>query len=122
MNGTQTHNEKAYYVTLYLNGIESHTNVCNSFEEAQELGQKWIGRAEDNPMDAYDYVIDNQTEQYTGKYNVGDIITFTGKIGGMTHECEVTHVWNVDGRNGVSIIPTGNYGFEIDVYEDLLND
>ena len=40
----------------------------------------------------------------------------------MTHECEVTHVWNVDGRNGISIIPTGNYGFEIDVYEDLLND
>ena len=68
-------------MTLYLNGIESHTNVCNSFEEAKELGQKWIGRAEDNPMDAYDYVIDNETEQYNGKYNVGDIITFTGKIG-----------------------------------------
>lgn len=119
MKGTQTNNQ-TYSVTLYLNGIESATHFCDTFKEAQEIGQKWRERAEDNWADTFDYVISDEVEQYTGAHYVGEIIRYKGKY--SEHECKVTHVWNVDGKNGVSIIPTGNYGFEIDVYEDLLND
>ncbi len=51
---------------------------------------------------------------YTGKYKVGDIVTHRG------HECRVTAVWNYEGKDGVSIIPTGDYGFEVDLYENQI--
>lgn len=59
-------------------------------------------------------------EMYTSKHYVGEIIYL--KSAEITHECKVTRVW-VDpdnNKSGVSIIPTGNYGFEIDVYDDVL--
>lgn len=55
---------------------------------------------------------------YTGKHSIGDIVYWQGKE--MVHECKVTGLWKNEGRNGVSIIPTGDYGFEMDVYEDQL--
>lgn len=57
-------------------------------------------------------------EEYTGKHYVGEIVIHRGE--NMDHECRVTHVWKVDGRNGISIIPAGGYGFEIDIYEEQL--
>ena len=51
---------------------------------------------------------------YTGKHYVGEIVTHRG------HECRVTDVWNDEGKNGVTIIPTGDYGFEVDIYEEQL--
>lgn len=51
---------------------------------------------------------------YTGKHYVGQIVTH------RNHECVVTMTWNVDGRNGISIKPTENYGFEIDIYDEEL--
>ena len=50
---------------------------------------------------------------YTGKYHVGDIIQYRG------HECRVTRCWMVDedDGNGISIIPTGGYGFGRDILE-----
>lgn len=51
---------------------------------------------------------------YTGVHYVGEIVMH------REHECIVTHVWNDDGRNGITIKPTGNYGFEIDIYDELL--
>ena len=51
---------------------------------------------------------------YTGKHFIGEIVNHHG------HECRVTAVWNDDGKNGISIVPTGDYGFEIDIYEDQL--
>ena len=50
--------------------------------------------------------------EYTGKYHVGQIVMH------RCHECRVTAVWNDDGKNGVTIIPTGDYGFEVDVYDE----
>ena len=52
--------------------------------------------------------------EYTGKHYVGAVVMHKG------HECKVTAVWNDDGTNGVSIIPTGGYGFEVDIYEEQL--
>lgn len=52
--------------------------------------------------------------KYTGKHYVGEIVNHRG------HECRITRVWFVDGKNGISIIPTGGYGFEIDIYDDQL--
>lgn len=51
---------------------------------------------------------------YSGKYSVGEIVYHRG------HECRITAVWNVEGRNGISIMPTGDYGFEVDIYEEQL--
>lgn len=51
---------------------------------------------------------------YTGSHYVGEIVTHHG------HECRVVCVWSDDGKNGVTIIPTGNYGFEVDIYEEQL--
>lgn len=51
---------------------------------------------------------------YTGKHYVGEIVIHRG------HECRVTDVWNDEGKNGVTIIPTGDYGFEVDIYEEQL--
>lgn len=55
-------------------------------------------------------------EEYDGKHYVGEIINHRG------HECRVTTVWKVDGENGISIIPTGNYGFEVDITEKRYNE
>ena len=55
-----------------------------------------------------------EEKMYTGKYHIGDIVQHHG------HECRVTAVWNDEGKNGISIIPTGDYGFEIDIYEEQL--
>lgn len=53
--------------------------------------------------------------RYTGKHYVGEIV-YHGD-----HECRVTEVWVDDnGKNGISIIPTGNYGFEICIYDEQL--
>ena len=51
---------------------------------------------------------------YDGKHYVGEVVNHRG------HECRVIAVWKDDGKNGISIIPTGNYGFEIDIYEEQL--
>ena len=51
---------------------------------------------------------------YTGAYCEGDIVTHHG------HECRVLEVWNVEGMNGLTIIPTGDYGFDVDIYEEQL--
>lgn len=53
-------------------------------------------------------------EEYTGKYVVGQVVMHKG------HECEVVDVWTDfdNGKNGVTIKPTGNYGFPIDIYEE----
>ena len=53
-------------------------------------------------------------EEYSGEHFVGEIVDHRG------HECRVTAVWNDDGINGISIIPTGGYGWEIDIYEERL--
>lgn len=55
-------------------------------------------------------------EIYSGKHWVGEIVMHRG------HECRVTAVWRdtIEDRNGISIIPTGGYGFEIDIYEEQL--
>lgn len=53
-------------------------------------------------------------EPYTGSFREGQIVTHNG------HECRITKTWRVDGENGISITPTGDYGFEIDIYEDQL--
>ena len=57
-------------------------------------------------------------EEYTGEHYVGEIVYHKG--GDMIHECRVMDVWNVDGKNGITIVPTGNYGFEIDIYDEQL--
>lgn len=65
-------------------------------------------------LDEGTYIIDEVTNisgEYTGDHFVGEIVNHRG------HECRVTHVWEVDGENGISIIPTGNYGFGIDIYD-----
>lgn len=54
--------------------------------------------------------------EYNGKYRVGDIVKIT--CCEMVHEIQVVDVWNDEGKNGVTIVPTGNYGFEVDLYED----
>ena len=56
--------------------------------------------------------------EYTGKFKVGDVIVICGER--MNHECEITNVWNDGGVNGVTVVPTGGYGFEMDVREDRL--
>ena len=49
---------------------------------------------------------------YTGKFHDGDITNWRG------HEVVVLKTWNVDGKNGVTIRPTLDYGFELDVFEE----
>lgn len=51
---------------------------------------------------------------YTGKHYVGEIVNHGG------HECRVTDVWDDDGRNGITIEPTGGYGFPVDIYDEQL--
>lgn len=53
-------------------------------------------------------------EKYSGEHFVGEIVNHRG------HECRVTRVWNVDDKNGISIVPTGDYGWEVDIYEEQL--
>ena len=80
---------------------------------------EWLTEMQSNTIDLYlDTVWDKAQEElaeetYTGDHFVGEIINHRG------HECKVTKVWNVYG-NGISIIPTGNYGWEIDIYEEQL--
>jgi hypothetical protein len=66
----------------------------------------------------YDNEQSEPDEEYTGEHYVGEIVSHKG--GDMTHECIVTAVWCVDGKNGLTIKPTGNYGFELDIYEEQL--
>ena len=49
--------------------------------------------------------------EYFGKHYIGEIVMHG------THECRVIGVWNDDGENGITIIPTGGYGFEVDIYD-----
>lgn len=57
--------------------------------------------------------------EYTGKRYVGEIVTHVNKYG--SHECKVLAVWTDDeGRNGITIAPTGDYGFPIDIYDEQL--
>ena len=52
---------------------------------------------------------------YTGKHSVCEIVQH-GK-----HECRVTRCWDCGDGNGISIVPTGDYGFEVDIVpEDRL--
>lgn len=52
--------------------------------------------------------------EYTGKHYVGEIVEHGG------HECIVVEVWNDEGLNGITIAPTGDYGFPIDIYDEQL--
>lgn len=47
------------------------------------------------------------------KFKVGDIILYDG-----TFRCRVTALWSDEGKDGVTIVPTGNYGFPRDVFCD----
>ena len=51
---------------------------------------------------------------YTGKHFVGEIVSHRG------HECRIIAVWNDGDKNGISIVPVGDYGFEIDIYDEQL--
>ena len=55
-----------------------------------------------------------ENAKYTGKHYVGEIVMHG------QHECVVLEVWNVEGRNGITIKPTGNYGFDIDIFDEQL--
>ena len=48
------------------------------------------------------------------KHYVGEIVIHHG------HECVVTDVWDNEGKPGITIEPTGDYGFPIDIYDDQL--
>lgn len=53
---------------------------------------------------------------YTGIHKIGEIVYHHG------HKCIVTDVW-VDPDNykdGISIKPIDDYGFEVDIYEEQL--
>ena len=56
----------------------------------------------------------DENATYTGKHYVGEIVMHG------EHECVVLEVWNVEGRNGITIKPTGNYGFDIDIFDEQL--
>ena len=83
---------------------------------------KWIemGRAAEGeygiyPFDEKDEPVLVMCGNYTGKHKAGDIVHWG------EHECKVLFTWNDgEGGNGVNIVPTGNYGFPLDVYEDKL--
>ena len=51
---------------------------------------------------------------YTGKHYVGEVVIH------HDHVCRVTNVWNDEGKNGISIVPIGGYGFEVDIYDEQL--
>jgi len=53
---------------------------------------------------------------YTGKYKAGDIVSHRG------HKCKVIAVWEDDGKNGVTIMPVGGYGFDVDVEEGCVEE
>lgn len=53
-------------------------------------------------------------EEYSGLHYVGEIVIHRG------HECRVCAVWNDNGKNGITILPTRDYGFEIDIYDEQL--
>lgn len=46
------------------------------------------------------------------QYHAGDILDYHG------HECLVLGEWEDEGKPGITIEPTGNYGFPVDVYEE----
>lgn len=53
---------------------------------------------------------------YTGTHKIGEIVYHHG------HKCIVTDVW-VDADNykdGITIKPIDDYGFEVDIYEEQL--
>lgn len=54
------------------------------------------------------------TIEWGGNHYVGEIVMHHG------HECKVTNRWYVDGKHGITIIPTGGYGFEVDIYDEQL--
>lgn len=84
---------------------------------------KWIemGRAVEGeygiyPFDEKDEPVLVMVGNYTGTHKAGDIVHWRG------HECRVMFTWNDgDGGNGVKIVPTGDYGFPLDVYDDKLD-
>ena len=54
-------------------------------------------------------------KEYTGKHFPGEIV-YHGEF-----ECEVLEVWTDDeGKNGITIEPTGGYGFPVDIYDEQL--
>ena len=59
-------------------------------------------------------------QRFIGHY-VGEVVHYKTSSG-MNHECVITALWDDPdtGKSGVTIKPTGDYGFEIDVYEDQL--
>lgn len=65
-------------------------------------------------LKANDRIFGSERPEYSGKRHVGDIVMHHG------HECRVTGVWSDDGKDGLSIVPTGGYGFEVDIYEEQL--
>ncbi len=53
---------------------------------------------------------------YKGAHKVGDVVYHRG------HKCIVKAVW-VDadnGKNGITIEPLEDYGFEVDIYDEQL--
>lgn len=69
-----------------------------------------LSKEEQETQEQFEEAIKN----YTGEHFVGEITHH------REHEVIVTDVWNVDGKNGISIKPTGDYGFEVDIYEEQL--
>ena len=59
-------------------------------------------------------------KSFIGHY-VGEIVHYKS-YNGFDHECVITALWEDpdNGKSGITIKPTGNYGFEIDIYEDQL--
>lgn len=54
------------------------------------------------------------SNEYTGKHWIGEIVYHRG------HKCRVIGTWSEEGRNGITIEPTGDYGFPIDIYDEQL--
>lgn len=53
-------------------------------------------------------------ENKKAKHYVGEIVDHKG------HECEVLAVWSDEGHKGLTIAPTGGYGFPVDIYDEQL--
>ena len=110
--------------TVMLAGMESPKKVF--LIEDDELGVDatnpvWLlkGRACPAeygiyPFEEGEYVMVVGDREYTGVHHIGEIVEHHG------HECRVTHCFSEDGKNGIAIIPTGNYGFEISIYDEQL--
>lgn len=100
-----------YEFDLYeMNGEEKvATDYMLISAESEE--QAWIEADERAYKNGY---VDFGLATYTGAHFLGEVVDHNG------HKCQVTNTWRSEGRNGISIMPTGGYGFEIDIYDEQL--